>query len=42
MFIGPVTLGKVVEMTSWVTSGYLLLIPVTLVGFIAAWLVKVR
>lgn len=41
MFIGPVAFGSVVEMTGWVTAGYLL-IPVTLIGFIAAWLVKVR
>lgn len=41
MFIGPAVFGYFVEATDWVTAGYLL-IPVSIVGVIAGWLVKVR
>jgi nitrate/nitrite transporter NarK len=41
MFVGPVLFGKMVELTSWVVAGYLL-IPAAIIGIIAAWLVEVR
>ena len=41
MFIGPAMFGKLVEMSGWVSAGYML-IPVAVIGVIAAWLVKVR
>jgi hypothetical protein len=41
MFVGPATFGNLVEATSWITAGYLL-IPVAIVGVIAGWLVRVR
>ena len=41
MFVGPTTFGSLVEATSWLVAGYLL-IPITVVGIIAGGLVKVR
>jgi MFS family permease len=41
MFIGPTMFGSLVEATSWIMAGYLL-IPITVVGIIAGGLVKVR
>ncbi len=41
MFIGPVLFGKMVESLSWVNAG-VLLIPFCLLGFIAAWQVRIR
>jgi MFS family permease len=41
MFIGPVLFGKLVEMTGWAGAGYIL-IPISLLGVVAGWLVKVR
>ena len=41
MFIGPVMFGKLLETMSWTAAGYWL-IPVCVVGIVAAWLVKVR
>jgi len=41
MFIGPVFYGRMVELFNWETAGYLL-IPVAIVGIVAARLVKVR
>jgi MFS family permease len=41
MFIGPVLFGSLVEWLGWVTAGYIL-IPICILGFIAAWKVKVR
>jgi MFS family permease len=41
MFIGPVLFGKLVEMIGWTGAGYIL-IPISLLGVVAGWLVKVR
>ncbi|MEW5956300.1 MAG: MFS transporter [Chloroflexota bacterium] len=41
MFVGPAVFGNLVEATSWVTAGYLL-IPVAVAGVIAGWFVRVR
>jgi MFS family permease len=41
MFIGPVLFGSLVEWLGWVTAGYIL-IPICILGFVAAWKVKVR
>jgi MFS family permease len=41
LLIGPVLFGSFVRDLSWVAAGYTL-IPVCLLGFISAWLVKVR
>lgn len=41
MFIGPVVFGKMVELTTWTTAGYLL-IPIALVGIGAAWFIKIK
>jgi MFS family permease len=41
LLIGPVLFGSFVRDLGWVTSGYTL-IPVCLLGFVSAWLVKVR
>jgi nitrate/nitrite transporter NarK len=41
MFVGPVFFGQAAELTSWAVAGYLL-IPVALIGTIAAWLIDVR
>ena len=41
MFIGPVLFGKLVEVTGWAGAGYML-IPISLLGVVAGWLVKVR
>ncbi len=39
--VGPVLFGGLVSNLGWVTAGYLL-IPIALLGFISAWLVRVR
>lgn len=39
--IGPVLFGELVSSLGWLTAGYLM-IPVSLIGFISAWMVKVR
>jgi MFS family permease len=41
MFIGPVLFGRMVESLGWVNAGAFL-IPFCLLGFVAAWLVRVR
>jgi MFS family permease len=41
ILIGPVLFGSLVRSLSWVVAGYAL-IPVCLLGFVCAWLVKVR
>jgi predicted MFS family arabinose efflux permease len=41
MVIGPVLFGMLVETTGWAMAGYWL-IPVCILGFVAAWMVKVR
>jgi len=41
MFIGPAVFGGLVEVTSWIVAGYMLM-PVCVVGIIAGWFVKVR
>jgi hypothetical protein len=39
--LGPTVFGMLVQSMGWATAGYWL-IPVSLLGFVAAWLVKVR
>jgi hypothetical protein len=39
--IGPVLFGQLVKTLGWVTAGYWL-IPACIIGFLAAWMVKVR
>jgi nitrate/nitrite transporter NarK len=39
--IGPILLGDLISRVGWVTAGYTL-IPVCLLGFTSAWLVRVR
>ena len=39
--LGPLLLGLLVQSMGWVSAGYWL-IPVSLIGFVASWLVKVR
>jgi MFS family permease len=39
--LGPILFGQMVNVWGWVPAGYLL-VPVCLVGFISAWMVKVR
>jgi len=41
MLIGPVMFGKLVEAASWAVAGYIL-IPISVIGVVAGWLVKVR
>jgi len=41
MFVGPVFFGRMVESQGWVSAGALL-IPFCLLGFVAAWLVRIR
>jgi MFS family permease len=41
LLIGPVLFGSFVRDLSWVAAGYTL-VPVCLIGFVGAWLVKVR
>lgn len=41
MFIGPVLFGWLVETVPWTTAGYLM-IPICAIGFITAWLAKIR
>jgi len=41
IIFGPVLFGKVVEMSSWVNAGYML-VPFAVSGVITAWMVKVR
>jgi len=41
MFIGPVVFGKMVELTTWATAGYLL-IPIAGIGIGAAWFIKIK
>lgn len=41
MFVGPVLFGRMVESLGWVSAGAFL-IPFCLLGFVAAWLVRVR
>ncbi|MFN8455152.1 MAG: MFS transporter [Anaerolineae bacterium] len=41
MFMGPLVFGWLVESTTWATAGYLL-IPISIAGVVAGWLVKVR
>jgi predicted MFS family arabinose efflux permease len=41
MVIGPILFGRFVESMGWATAGYWL-IPVCILGFVAAWMVKVR
>jgi MFS family permease len=41
MVIGPILFGRFVESMGWTTAGYWL-IPVCILGFVAAWMVKVR
>jgi MFS family permease len=41
ILIGPVLFGSLVRSLSWVVAGYAL-IPVCLLGFVCAWMVKVR
>jgi MFS family permease len=40
-FIGPILFGNLVERMGWVSAGYWL-IPVSVLGFIVGWKVKVR
>ncbi len=39
--LGPILFGQIVEYAGWVTAGYWM-IPFCLLGFISAWMVKVR
>lgn len=39
--IGPVLFGELVSNLGWLTAGYLM-IPVSLIGFVSAWMVRVR
>ncbi len=39
--LGPIFFGEMVQRSGWVMAGYLL-IPFCLIGFISAWMVKVR
>jgi len=41
MFVGPVLFGRMVESLGWISAGAFL-IPFCLLGFVAAWLVRVR
>jgi nitrate/nitrite transporter NarK len=41
MVIGPILFGLLVETMGWATAGYWL-IPICILGFVAAWMVKVR
>jgi MFS family permease len=41
MFVGPILFGNLVEGLGWAVAGYWL-IPVCILGFLAAWRVKVR
>jgi hypothetical protein len=41
MFVGPILFGNLVERLGWAVAGYWL-IPVCILGFLAAWRVKVR
>jgi MFS family permease len=41
MFVGPALFGGMVEATSWAIAGYLL-IPISAVGIITGWFVRVR
>jgi MFS family permease len=41
MFIGPAIFGALVASMGWVSAGYVM-IPICIVGIIAAWLVKIR
>lgn len=41
MFVGPILFGNLVEGLGWAVAGYWL-IPVCMLGFLAAWRVKVR
>ena len=39
--VGPVLLGQLIGRVGWIAAGYVL-IPICLLGFISAWLVRVR
>jgi MFS family permease len=41
MYIGPALFGLLLEITAWPTAGYLM-IPLCLIGIIAAWTAKIR
>lgn len=41
MFVGPAVFGKLAESVGWATAGYML-IPISILGIVAGWLVKVR
>ncbi len=39
--VGPLLVGQAIDSLGWITAG-MLLIPVCLLGFVSAWMVRIR